>query len=62
MARKIVDATELKRGDRIVTNHRGDVETVALPSTVDSRNIVTIHTADHDIQSGLPCPVKVENR
>lgn len=28
MGRKIVDATELRPGDKIVTNRRGDVETV----------------------------------
>lgn len=62
MARKIVDATELRPGDKIVTNRRGDVETVVKPSTRESHGCVSIHTDGSDILTTLPAPVKVENR
>lgn len=58
---KIKDATELRVGDRIVTNRRGDVEQVVALSTRGSHNTATVHTDSRDITTGLPCPVKVED-
>jgi hypothetical protein len=62
MARKIVDATGLKPGDKIVTDRTGKVETVTKASTRESHGCVTIHTDQSDILTSLPAPVKVENR
>lgn len=62
MARKIVDATELRPGDKIVTDRSGKVERVRAETTRERHGCVMIRTDDSDILTMHPVPVQVVNR
>lgn len=61
MGRKTKDAMDLEPGDRI-TVQPGRIERVRSASTREAWGCVEIHTDDHDILTGLPCTVKVEDQ